>query len=75
MSGPDWNRLMGEARDARTGDYVDRGVIWADNKLTHYEAAIDALLESRNETNRDCRMREVDPVYIALAALREKKDD
>ena len=37
MNSPDWDRLVQEATVAHTDDYVDRGVLWAEEKLTQYE--------------------------------------
>ncbi len=69
MNSPDWDRLVQEATVAHTDDYVDRGVLWAEEKLTQYEAAIDAhILAIREGSSED-----EDITGIALAAVRESE--
>jgi len=43
MSEQHWNQLLEEAKIARTGDYVDSGVKWADEKIATLQAKLTKI--------------------------------
>jgi len=70
MSEQRWKQLMEEAKIARTGDYVDRGVLWAADTIVTLQTENECLAKSCSAAAEKC-----DTLQAENAALQKDNDN